>query len=174
MPSSAQRLDMSRKSYSKPPPSSLPTAQTAPPTCMRAMLNAPQPVAPDISTVPPTSAQPTTRLTQPSSPSKPVTSPSTLVSSLNTNNPNRLALFLAVVMAAVLLIGVLVGTYVTRNGGNDEPFPVSIPTQPPPTAVRPAEVPATGVTAIAQIDGMVQVYVPEGHLEMGSTDDDDK
>jgi len=48
------------------------------------------------------------------------------------------------------------------------------PTEPPPTEAPPTAIPTLGVsaTAIAQTDGMVQVYVPEGEFEMGSADDD--
>lgn len=59
---------------------------------------------------------------------------------------------LGVIMAAVLLIGVAIGIFVVSSGGNDQPTIVV-------------------ATAIAQKDGMVQVYVPEGDFEMGFNDD---
>ena len=208
---------------------------------MRAMLNVPQvpqPIAPDLSTITPTPGQPTTLLTQTPSHTQPVASQVGPVSNVSPSNNNRMPLFLGVIMAAVLLIGVLLGTYVADNGGNDEPvivlteppaptevivvipdptetrlptetqlptetatetqlptetatetpLPTEISTETPlptETATRtplptetatetplPTEVPAAGATRIAQTDGMVQVYVPEGDFEMGSADDD--
>jgi len=54
-------------------------------------------------------------------------------------------------------------------------LPTSVPTATPlptETAVPPAPDLVAGATRIAEKDGMVQVYVPEGDFEMGSAEDD--
>ena len=151
---------------------------------MRAMLKTPhtQPVGPSLSSIPPIFDHSASRSAQSHAPTQP---------SVSTSNNNRVPLFLGVVMAAVLLIGVLAGTYFARNSGKDEPTIVVITQEPAPTdeaiAVQPTatEVPSTeteaptaiptlepGATAMAPIDGMVLRYVPAGEFEMGATDDD--
>ena len=152
-------------------------------TQMRSMLN-PSPtrlIAPRPATTPPPLAAQPPRLGRSSSPSQPVASQS----SVSAGGSKRLPLLLGLIVAFVLLMGAAY-LYGRNSNNNNEPVIVVVTTEPastdeaiavPPTELANATATATGTlgvgaTSIAQTDGMVQVYVPEGDFEMGASDDD--
>jgi len=86
---------------------------------MRAMLKAPrtQPVAPRLSTIGPTYPQQVTQSTQTSSPSQPMASQLAPFSSVHTGSggDNKQMLLSLAMIAAILVIGILVGAYIVGN-----------------------------------------------------------
>ncbi|MGB0386555.1 MAG: bifunctional serine/threonine-protein kinase/formylglycine-generating enzyme family protein [Ardenticatenaceae bacterium] len=127
---------------------------------MRALLKAPPAKAPPSSSSAGASGQ-ATLPTQTTDPSPPRANPEGegQATGAGTEGADRQAWLLrGAMIAAVLLFGVLVGTYMSGRGDRE------------PQVVR--EIIAAGATAVAQKDGMVQVHVPAGEFEMGSAEND--
>jgi len=153
---------------------------------MRAMLNAPptQPIALSVSTVPPSSDHKPPQSAQTTSPSPLIGKQAAAFESVETESGgnNRQLRLWGAIMAAILIVGVLVSAYIVRGSRNaitpTETTSQDLAAQVAATQAAAANVTpdipslAPDATAIAQKDGMVQVYVSAGEFEMGSADDD--